>query len=129
VAITLTVIVGWQLGAAGHTWIDGLFALGVAALILGLAAGLFRRAVPILVDAAATDPERIAQVTESIPGVRRTGRVRSAGSGAYARIEVTVSVDPALSTQASHAIADTIEQTLRDEFATDDVTVHVEPDA
>jgi len=39
-----------------------------------------------------------------------------------------VTVDPTLSTQRSHAIADEIERILRAEFAAEDVTVHVEPD-
>jgi len=129
IAITIAVIVGWQLGAAGYAWLDAVFALGIAGLILSLAYGLFRRAIPILVDAATADPEHIAQLTGGIPGVRDTRRVRSAGSGSNARIEVTVAVDATLTTHASHAIADAIEQTLRDAFHTEDITVHIEPDS
>jgi cation diffusion facilitator family transporter len=128
VAITIAVIVGWQLAAAGYAWLDAIFALGIAGLILSLAYGLFRRAIPILVDATTADPERIAQLTDAISGVRDTRRVRSVGSGSNARIEVTVSVDATLTTHASHAIADAIEHALREEFLTEDVTVHIEPD-
>ena len=80
-------------------------------------------------DAAKTDPENIAAVIRQVPGVRRTGRVRSLGAGSTARIEVTIHVDPALSTLGSHAIADEVERIVALEFAAEDVTVHVEPDA
>ena len=129
VAITAAVIGGWQLAARGYAWLDSLFALGIALLILYLAYGLFRRAVPILVDAAKTDPEQIAAAIRRVPGVRRTGRVRSLGAGATARIEATIHVDPTLSTLGSHAIADEVERILTLEFAAEDVAVHVEPDA
>ena len=128
VLTTIAVIIGWQLAAMGHAWLDTAFTLGVAALILFLAFGLFQRAIPVLVDRIATDPERLAAVVQSVPGVRGTRRVRSHLSGQGVRIDVVVAVDSRLSTAASHDIADEIERTLRERFATPDVTVHVEPE-
>lgn len=128
VLTTIAVIIGWQLAALGHAWLDTVFTLGVAALILYLAFGLFQRAIPVLVDRIATDPERLAAVVQSVPGVRGTRRVRSHLSGQGVRIDVVVAVDSRLSTAASHEIADEIERTLRERFATPDVTVHVEPE-
>jgi len=127
-ATTVSVVVGWQLAARGYEWVDTAAALGVSALILYLAYGLFRRAIPILVDAATTDPERIMRVAERVAGVRQTRRVRSLGSGTQARIELTVRVDPALTTRESHEIADAVEDALGRAFATDDITVHIEPE-
>ena len=81
VAVTLAVIAGWQLGARGHAWLDTLIAFGIAGLIFWLAYGLFRRAIPALVDAAAADPERIADVALRVPGVRGRGAcVRAAAA-------------------------------------------------
>jgi len=127
-ATTISVVAGWQLAARGYTWIDTVAALAVSALILYLAYGLFRRAIPALVDAAATDPEQIARVAASVPGVRDTRRVRSLGADDHARIELTVRVDPALNTRDSHEIANAVEAALGRAFTTDDVTVHIEPD-
>jgi len=104
-------------------------AVGVAGLILTLAYGLFRRAIPVLVDEAATDPEEIAGVAAGVSGVRRTRRVRSLGAGSQARIELTVTVDPDLSTRASHEIANGVERALSRSFGIGDITVHIEPDA
>lgn len=128
VAITLAVIAGWQGAARGYPWLDAVCAVGIGLFILSLAYGLFKRAIPSLVDAATTDPEKLAQAVARIPGVRNTRRIRSAGAGGGTRIDVTVCVDPSLSTLDSHAIADEVEQLLAEEFAAQDVTVHVEPD-
>ena len=128
VLVTIAVIIGWQLAATGHAWLDTAFTLGVAALILFLAFGLYRRAIPVLVDQIATDPEQLTAVVQSVPGVRGTRRVRSHLSGQGTTIDVVVAVDSHLSTAASHDIADEIERTLRERFSTPDVTVHVEPE-
>jgi divalent metal cation (Fe/Co/Zn/Cd) transporter len=42
-------------------------------------------------------------------------------------MDVVVAVDAQLSTHESHAIADAVEQRLRQRFSSADVTVHVEP--
>jgi cation diffusion facilitator family transporter len=129
VLTTLTAIVGWQLAAAGHTWIDRIFTLGIAGLILYLAFDLFRRAVPVLVDESAADPGELADLVESVPGVVAARRIRSQHGAGVPRVDAVVSVDPDLPTHRSHAIADAIERVLYQEFGVGDVTVHVEPHA
>ena len=128
VLVTATVIVGWQLSARGWPWLDTAFALGVAGFILFLSFRLFQRAIPVLVDRIAADPDALKAAVESVPGVRATRRVRSRGAGTAPAVDVIVTVAPDLSAVESHAIADTIEEVLRREFAVDDVTVHVEPE-
>jgi cation diffusion facilitator family transporter len=127
VLVTLTVIAGWQLAAAGYAWLDKLATAGVGLLILALAWGLFRRAIPVLVERSAADPEELAAVVREVAGVRATRRVRSLATSGGARIDVTLSVDGRLSTVESHAIADRVERALVEHFAAADVTVHVEP--
>lgn len=128
VLVTLAVIAGWQFAARGYRWLDSVSAWLVSALILSLAYGLFRRAIPVLVDQSLIPPEEVAAVVDSIPGVRATRRVRSRGRGEDGRIDVVVSVDAGFSTLASHAIADEIERALGERFRVRDVSVHVEPD-
>jgi cation diffusion facilitator family transporter len=127
VLVTTTVIGSWQLAALGYEWIDTVATLLVSALILYLAWGLFQRAVPVLVDQSLADPEELSQVVGTVGGVRSIRRVRSQGPGRNAKIDVVVGVDPRLSTEASHAIADEIERALTEHFAARDITVHVEP--
>jgi cation diffusion facilitator family transporter len=59
---TLLVITGWQIAARGYPFVDKIFALGVAVLILILAYDLFRRALPVLLDQAAIDPALIHSI-------------------------------------------------------------------
>ena len=127
VLVTSAVIAGWQFAARGWKWLDTLTTLLVAGLILYLAYGLFQRAIPVLVDRSIADPDELSAVVSAVSGVRSTRRVRSLGSGGDGKIDVVVSVDPGLSTSASHAIADEIERVLAERFSTRDVSVHVEP--
>lgn len=128
VLTTIVVIAGWQLSAAGYAWLDAVCALGVAALVLYLAYSLFRRAIPVLVDQIAVVPELLAEAVRTVPGVRQVRRIRSRWVGSARAVDLVVSVDPTMSTNESHAIADAIEALVESQFEVDDITVHIEPD-
>ncbi len=121
------VIVGWQLAANGHLWAETVATLLVAAFVLFLSFGLFRRAIPVLVDEGAVDPERLREVLRTVPGVREVRRVRSRRLADRAFADVVVAVDDHLSTEDGHAIADRIESALAAAFSVEDVSVHLEP--
>lgn len=127
VLTTVVVIAGWQLSARGWPWLDTLCALGVAGMIFWLAFGLFRDALPALVDEYAIAPEKLTAVVDGVPGVIAVRRVRSRWIGNERAVDVIVSVQPMLSTVESHRVADEVEQALEDEFGVTDITVHVEP--
>jgi cation diffusion facilitator family transporter len=129
VLVTILVILGWQLAALGYLWLDTAFALGVAAIILWLAYGLFKRAVPVLVDRIAAEPELLAEAVHAVPGVRTVNRIRSRWVGSVPAVDVVVTVAAGLSTIEAHTIADAVETVLHRRFAIEDITVHVEPDA
>ncbi len=129
VLTTIVVIVGWQLSAAGYVWLDTFCAVAVAGLVLFLAYGLFRRVIPVLVDQVSVEPEAVAEAVKSVPGVRNVRRIRSRWIGTDRAVDLVVDVDPALSTGASHAIADSIESLIESEFHVVDITVHIEPDS
>jgi cation diffusion facilitator family transporter len=127
VLTTVAVIAGWQFAARGYRWLDTAMAIVVSALILTLAFGLFRRAIPILVDERAAAPEALTAVVNGVAGVKQTRRVRSR-SGPSASADVVVSVDASISTTAAHEIANEIERVIRERFPISDVSVHIEPD-
>ena len=127
VLTTLVVITGWLLSANGYGWLDTLTAIGVAALILYLSFGLFREAVPVLVDAMAVEPERLIKAIQDIEGVINVPRVRSRWIGSERAVDVVITVAPDLTTVESHEIADRIEQRLKLHFEVADTSVHVEP--
>lgn len=127
VLTTSGVIVGWQLAAHGLPWADRVAAAGVSLLVGWLAFGLFRSAVPILVDAAALDPERIVQAAAAVPGVVEVTHVRSRWAGDEAVVDIVITVDPELTTRRAHAIADRVEQAVEEALQVAETTVHVEP--
>ena len=128
VLTTVVVIAGWQLSVRGFPWLDTVCALGVAAMILYLAFGLFRNAVPVLVDEIAIEPEELTDAIGRVPGVINVPRVRSRWIGPERAVDVIVTVAPALPTVQSHEIADAVESLLERKFHVTDITVHVEPE-
>jgi len=128
VLTTIIIIAGWQLAARGYAWMDTICALGVSMFVLFLAFGLFRRAVPVLVDRMALEPEELTASVLSIPSVRSVKSVRSRSKGSSAAVDIVVSVDASLSMEEAHAIADAIEAKLAEDFGVEDATVHIEPD-
>jgi len=128
VLITGAVIVGWQLSAMGYAWVDRLCALGVALLIFYLAYGLFRRAIPVLIDEYAIDPVELSELIKPLPGVKKVYKIRSRWVGKTRAVDLVVSVDSALSTEESHAIADSIESQIENHFGATDISIHIEPE-
>ena len=128
VLITSTVIAGWQLSAIGYAWVDRLCALGVSLLIFYLAYRLFRRAIPVLIDEYAIDPVELSNIIKTVSGVKKVYRVRSRWIGKTRAIDLIISVDSTLSTEESHAIADTIESLIENHFGETDISIHVEPE-
>ncbi|HEY5657740.1 MAG TPA: cation diffusion facilitator family transporter [Myxococcota bacterium] len=128
VLMTVVVIGGWQVAARGYPWLDSVFAVGVSLLVLYLAWGLFARAIPVLVDQAAIDPEAAMSVVQEVDGVRSVRSVRSRRAGSAATVDLVVTVDAHLSTSQAHDIADRIETALRGGLHAHDVTVHIEPE-
>jgi len=127
VLTTVVVIGGWQLAVRGYPWLDTVTALAVAALVLYLAYGLFKRALPALVDQFAVEPEILVRMIKKVAGVRSVNSIRSRWIGSHPAIDMVISVDPNLSTNEAHAIADAIEKLLQDRFQARDISIHVEP--
>jgi cation diffusion facilitator family transporter len=127
VLTTLVVIAGWQAAARGYPWVDKVAALGVSVVILVLAFGLFRRAIPILVDESAIDPTVLMEATLSVSGVLGVRSARSRGGRAHASVDVVAVVAPHLNTVESHAIATAVEHAIRVAFPVESILVHIEP--
>ena len=127
VLTTIVVIVGWQLSAMGYFWLDQICALGVSALIFYLAFSLFKRALPVLVDQSALDPDLLTSSVLAVSGVRKVNRARSRWIGSDKSIDLVIAVAPDISTNDSHHIATCVEQLIEKEFGVTDISIHVEP--
>jgi cation diffusion facilitator family transporter len=127
VLTTVAVIIGWQWAAQGYYWIDTVFALIVSGLIFNLAFRLFQRAIPVLVDQSSQDQDQLIAAVNNISAVKTVRQLRSRNGGKNQVADVTVTVDPNLSTQDSHEVANNIEEILAEKFNIQDVVVHIEP--
>ena len=127
VLTTVVVIIGWQLSTKGYPWLDTVCALAVAVLVMYLAYGLFKRALPALVDQFAVEPETLARIVKGVTGVRKVSRMRSRWVGSHPAIDMIISVEPNLSTTEAHEIADVIEKLLEERFQARDISIHIEP--
>ena len=133
VFITIGVLIGVLFGRGGALWVDPVVAIVVAALIVRVAYQILQRTVPVLVDERAIPERTIRQMAQGVEGVKRAYGIRSRGGhgvgpGAGVRYaEVTIAVDKETNVEAAHAIADKVEERLKQDLALNTVTVHVEP--
>ena len=127
VLTTIAIIAGWQLATQGYPIFDFILAVAVSALVFYLAYQLFRKSIPVLVDEAAVDQNKIAKTIEQMEGVVKIERIRSRNIGQETFADIVVTVLPNMSTEASHMVADLIEEKLYEKFGIHDVVVHIEP--
>jgi cation diffusion facilitator family transporter len=121
--------VGQRTGLAWLRYADPVAALGVAAVVIWVAARLGRRTADALLDTAPAGlQERVARAVEELEGVLRTERVRVRRAGNRHFVDVTVSIPRALSFEQVHAISDAVERRVG-EIIPADVMVHMEPRA
>jgi len=129
VLVSLGVIVGLFFVWLGFNLADSIAALLVSAMIVYTAVGIFRMAVRSLSDEAMLPEQEILACVLRHPGVRSCHQVRTRGIPSQIYIDFHILVDPLMSVQSSHGLAETIEKDLRQKFpAVSDVTIHIEPD-
>jgi cation diffusion facilitator family transporter len=125
---SVAVLIGLLLVRAGYPEGDPVAALLVACLVIAAAYRLVRGNVEVLMDRA---PEAAAEaarqaIARAEPAVElRRLRVREA-AGAYF-VEVVVGVQTDAAVGQGHAVADAVEDAVRDALPGADVVVHVEP--
>ena len=130
--VILGVALAWVGQRTGLTWLryaDPVAALGVAGVVIWVAARLGRRTAEALLDTAPVGlQERVARAVEELEGVLHSERVRVRRAGNRHFVDVTVSIPRALSFEQVHAISDAIERRVS-EIIPADVMVHMEPRA
>ncbi len=125
--VTLGVLVGLGLVRLGWGQADAVLALIVAIVVAQSGYQILRRTVPVLVDQAAVDANRVCEIASAVEGVESVSDVRSRGRPGEGFAELTVRVHPATHVRRAHAIADEVERRVAAELRLEDVVVHVEP--
>ncbi|MRR12342.1 cation transporter, partial [bacterium] len=128
VVVSIGVIAGLVAVRLGYPVADPLIALGVAFAIAMTAWRVFRQAGETLSDAARIAPHEICDAVLTIQGVLGCHSVRTRGSASEVYVDLHIQVDPALTVEAGHSIAERAERAVCDAFAVVvDVVAHLEP--
>ncbi|MCI8468066.1 MAG: cation transporter [Eggerthellaceae bacterium] len=127
--VSVGVIAGLALVAAGFPAADPVMALIVTAAIVVSAIGVFRAALRTLSDEARLPSEDVEATVSAIPGIRGVHQVRTRGTEAEVYCDLHILVDPAMTVRDAHALGDAAEAALKRRFpAVKQVLVHIEPE-
>lgn len=127
VYVTVAVLVGLAIQAAGVPYVDSVLAIGVALSIARAAWHVYRDVLPVLTDASVFDPHLVARVVRDVPGVLNVHDIRSRGTRREAYVQMHLVVEPG-DVRGAHDIADEVERRLADELGVKEALVHIEPE-
>ena len=127
VFITVGVLAGAALSRQGIPYVDPAVAIVVTLLIGRSGWEILRRAVPVLVDEVAREPEQIRRAAAEVAGVRSAYAIKSRSAAGVVFAELTIGVAGDLAVSRAHDIADAVESKLKGDLAMDEVVVHIEP--
>jgi cation diffusion facilitator family transporter len=127
ILVSLSVLGGLVLVRLGFLWADAALAAFVAVVIAKIGIDILRENIPVLVDRAAIDPQKIADVVADVTGVRTFHRVRSRGPAGSAAVDLHIQVSSENTIEEANAISDEVRRRLLALDEINDVTVHIEP--
>jgi cation diffusion facilitator family transporter len=121
---------GLILPGADLRWVDPVAAIGVALLIIRAAYHLTVESARDLVDVG-LPPEELDDLRRHIrvfaPTIRGFHRLRTRKAGSCRFVEFHIRVDPSMSVDESHRIADMITCSIKQHYPGTTVTIHIEP--
>jgi len=126
ILVSISVMVGLFFVWLGYPQADTLLAVFVALVIAKIGVDILRETLPVLVDRAAIDPKKIADVVGGVGGVESFHRVRSRGAEGSAAVDLHLRVSPDKTVQEADAIAHEVRRQLLNLENVNDVTVHLE---
>lgn len=126
ILVSISVLIGLGFVQIGYPQADAIMAAFVALVIAKIGVDILRETLPVLVDQASIDPNRIAEIVQDVGGVQSFHRVRSRGAGGSAAVDLHVRVAPEKTVQQADAIAHEVRRRLLALDEVSDVTVHLE---
>lgn len=126
---SLAVVTGLVLARMGYPFADALAGVLITVLIARIGWKIIKRASDVLVDTVCIDTTSVAEVVNRVPGVRGCHGIRTRGTEHHVYLDLHVLVDPRMSIQEAHDVADRVERTLKEAFLSlADIVVHTEPE-
>ncbi|HZD56857.1 MAG TPA: cation diffusion facilitator family transporter, partial [Anaerolineales bacterium] len=126
ILVSLSVLGGLAFVVFGFHRADAILAAFVAIMIAKIGVDILRENIPVLVDRAAVNPQKIAEVVSSVGGVETFHRVRSRGATGSAAVDLHIQVSSENTIEEANAIADEVRRRLLALDEVNDVTVHIE---
>ncbi len=113
----------------GWTWIDPLFAVGIAGYLMWNAWQIARQSFDMLMDRELPDDdrERIRGIARAHPEVLDLHDLRTRLSGQQGFIQLHLELDANLPLYKAHDIADSVEKAIMDAFPNFEVIIHQDP--
>ena len=134
VATTLITIAIALIGIAATAWLgiarlDAIAALGIAALLLWGAVGVFREASGQLMDHELGDEvrARIVELMTQDPRVTDVHQLRTRAAGPYVHMQMHIDLDPELTLEAAHQVIVAAENRVLEAFPAADIIIHADP--
>ncbi len=127
---SLAVLAGVLAARMGFGVLDPLIGMGIAVVVLRIAAGMCWKNVRYLMGTVPSQEmvEQIERLSLSTPGVVHVHRIKVHAMGAYCKVDMHVCVDENLELREAHRIAHEVEKNISKSMPeVSSVTVHVEP--
>ena len=129
ILVSLTVIASLVFSGMGYPHADIIVGLIITIFIARIGYEILKDASNVLVDTVCLNTRAVESLVNRLDGVRGCHHIRTRGSENSIYLDLHVLVGRNLSTEKSHEIADSIEETIKREFpSVVDIVVHVEPE-
>lgn len=126
---SIGVIVSLIITKSGYRIADTIAGLVIAFLIARIGYKIIKRASDVLVDTICIDTSAIESVIKSVEGVRGCHDIRTRGTEHSINLDVHILVDPRMSIEKAHEVADSVEERVKSSFpAVTDIVAHIEPE-
>ena len=128
---SVVVVTGFISLKAGFNYGDQIAGVAVGLMIIWVGVKVISDCLRELTEGAVDSGtvERIKDIINANPSIRQWHKLRSRTVGREVFLDLHILVDPDLNIAASHAIAETLENTLHEQMSRPvNITVHIEPD-
>lgn len=126
--VSLGVILSLVFTKLGFPLADPVAGIIVGLLVAWAGISIIKDSTETLVDRTQADIKLIKKFTCSVDGVMECHDIRTRGAKSHIFIDLHILVNPFLSVEDAHKIADVVEQEIKDKMPdVVDVVVHVEP--
>jgi cation diffusion facilitator family transporter len=129
ILVSLTVIASLVFSGMGYHHADVIVGLIITIFIARIGYEILKDASNVLVDTVCLNTRAVESLVKGLDGVHGCHDIRTRGSENSIYLDLHVLVDRNISTEKSHGIADSIEETIKREFpSVIDIVVHIEPE-